>query len=199
MRPSFSGESAPRDQGIHVTVETEMSDSSTTQMVGIGIPTLRGLRSAVLSSAEPETAVNALREAGYAGGDAVLSAFEQWLAESGAGQGEVVTAGDLTLDEFGARITEFFRDAGWGVVTFSDDDAEGVAVVDIDDCWESGDGLASDTGCQITTGLLAAFFGRIADYPVAVLETECRDATGACCRFLLGNADVMNYKWEEMR
>jgi hypothetical protein len=32
-----------------------------------------------------------------------------------------------------------------------------------------------------------------------VLETECCDGDGSRCRFLLGNADVMSYKWQEMQ
>lgn len=176
-----------------------MIDSSMTQMVGVGIPTLKELRSAVLAAADPDTAVNALRQAGYAGGDAVLTAFERWLAESGSATGESVKdAGDLTLDEFGEFAAQFFRDAGWGEVRFSQDEAEGVAVVDVQNCWE-GDSSGTGSGCQITTGLLAAFFGRIAGYPVAVLETECSGSGGAQCRFLVGNADVMNYRWQEIR
>ena len=170
-----------------------------TKMVGVGIPTLRELRSAVITAAAPDAAVNALRRAGYAGGDAVLAAFERWLAESGSTDaGAPGDAGDLTLDEFGGRAAQFFRDAGWGEVAFSRDEAEGVAIVDIQNSWE-GAGSDSGTGCQITTGLLAAFFGKIAGYPVAVLEAECSGSSGTQCRFLLGNADVMNYKWQEMR
>lgn len=174
-----------------------MTESVTTRMVGVALPTLRELRSAILAGSDPGAAVNALREAGYAGGDDVFAAFELWLAESRDASSS--TASDLALDEFGAQAAEFFRDAGWGDVTFTPDDPEGVAVVDISNCWESGDGGAHGTGCQITTGLLAAFFGKIAGYPVAVLETECCDGDGSRCRFLVGNADVMSYKWQEMQ
>lgn len=176
-------------------------------MVGVGVPTLRELRSALLASAEPATAVNALREAGYAGGDAVLASFEQWLSESRSDDesdegSDRKSAADLTLDEFGERAARFFHDAGWGNVNFSEDEAEGVAIIDIEGCWEAaqpGESRANGAGCHITTGLLAAFFGRIAGYPVAVLETDCSTTGGSRCRFLLGNAEVMNYKWEEMR
>jgi predicted hydrocarbon binding protein len=174
-----------------------MTDSSTTRMVGVALPTLRELRSAILTGSEPDAAVSALREAGYAGGDDVFAAFEQWLSESD--DSASADTGDLALDEFGEKAAQFFRDAGWGDVTFTPDDAEGVAVIDIANCWESGNGSAQGTGCQITTGLLAAFFGRIAGYPVAVLETECCDGDGSQCRFLLGNADVMAYKWAELQ
>ncbi len=169
-------------------------DSSTTHLVGIAIPTLKELRLAVLSSAEPDTAVNALREAGYAGGDAVYAAFESWLSENGNGPGD---AGALSIDQFGASATEFFRGAGWGNVEFSQDEVDGVAVVDITDCWEGG--TSGSPGCHVTTGVLASFFGKIAGYPVAVLETECCSGGSSRCRFIMGNADMMNYKWEELK
>jgi predicted hydrocarbon binding protein len=178
-----------------------MTQSSTTHLVGVAIPTLRELRSAVLASSTPEAAVTALREAGFAGGEAVYAAFEQWLAESGATDGSSgkADAGELTLEDFGEGTANFFRDAGWGEVAFSRDDDEGVAIVDIVNCWEAtGGGAAAGRGCHITTGLLSAFFGRIAGYPVAVLETECCDGEASRCRFLMGNAEMMNYKWEEM-
>ena len=84
-------------------------------------------------------------------------------------------------------------------MSFADDEAEGVAVVEIGNCWEAGGDGAHSTGCQITTGLLASFFGKIAGYPVAVLETECSSDGAIQCRFLLGNEEVMNYRWQETR
>ena len=168
---------------------------STIQMVGVAVPTLRELRGAILTSGDADAAVGALRDAGYAGGDAVHSAFEAWLAESTEGGGRV-DPGDLSLGEFGEMTTKFFRDAGWGTVTFSQDETEGVAIVDVEDCWEGP--MSADTGCQITTGLLASFFGRIAGYPIAVLETECCSSGSSRCRFLLGNSEVMSAKWEEL-
>lgn len=173
-----------------------MTETSTAQMVGVAVQTLRALRSAVLSSSAPDDAVSELREAGYAGGGAVFSAFENWLAET---SGAPVDVGSLSLTEFGAASAKFFHDAGWGDVTFSEDEGEGVAIIEIGDCWESGDGGSRGNGCQVTTGLLAAFFGRVAGYPVAVLETDCCDGDGSACRFLLGNADVMDYKWRELQ
>lgn len=176
-----------------------MTDSSTTQMVGVAISTLRDLRSAVIASADPDAAVKALREAGYGGGGAVHAAFVDWLEGSAADEGSPTGADDLPIDRFGDLAAEFFRDAGWGEVAFSNDDDEGVAVVDIEGCWEATGTHENAPGCQITTGLLAAFFGTIAGYPMAVLETECAGDHGGRCHFLLGNTDVMNYKWEEMR
>jgi len=169
-----------------------MSEVTAIKLVGVAIPTLRELRSAVVASGDPESAVTALREAGYAGGEAVHDAFEQWLGE----RGEIGGSGDLSLSEFGEKAAEFFRDAGWGDLTFSHDESEGIAMIDIDNCWESS-GTADDaSGCHITTGLLAAFFGQIAGYPISVLETECSE--DGRCRFVFGNAEVMQYRWESL-
>jgi predicted hydrocarbon binding protein len=168
--------------------------SSTTHLVGVAIPTLKDLRAAVLASPDTESAVNALRDAGYAGGDAVFEAFERWMSES---SGDRRTAADIPLDEFGDTAAAFFRSAGWGDVEFSPDEGDGVAYVDVRNCWEGGAG--GDTGCQLTTGLIASFFGKIAGYPVAVLETECCAGSETRCRFVLGNAETMQAKWQEMQ
>jgi predicted hydrocarbon binding protein len=184
---------AKPDGRISVTVENVMSES-TIQMVGVAVPTLRELRAHVLASGDPESAVNALRDAGYAGGESVHLAFESWLAQSS--DRDSLDAGDLSLSEFGEKTAQFFHDAGWGTVTFSEDEAEGLAIIDIENCWEGP--VAGDSGCQITTGLLASFFGTIAGYPIAVLETECCSAGSSRCRFLLGNSEVMQAKWEEL-
>lgn len=184
-----------------------MANTPATGLIGIALPTLRELRATTLTclSGGPSAgadAVDALREAGFAGGQAVYEAFEQWLQE---GEGSAATeprrsAPDLTLDEFGERAAEYFRAAGWGLVEFGSRYDDGVATLAMEDCWEvdnaSSDGVPS---CHVTTGMLAAFFGKLAGYPVAVMETECCSAGAERCRFLLGNSEVMAYKWEELR
>lgn len=189
-----------------------MPETLTPRLIGVGIATLRELRAGVLSSASASDAgadaVRLLREAGYAGGDAIFEAFEQWLAEVGpdsrSGEAETDASGtgasDLSLAGFGERASRFFRDAGWGEVTFTGREDDGVAEVGIVDCWESsGEAEGTMPGCHVTTGMLAAFFGRVAGYPVAVLETECRGSGGSRCCFAMGNADVMNYEWEKLQ
>lgn len=186
-----------------------MTGETLTQLIGIGIPTLRELRLGILAnggesdgSGDP---VRVLREAGFAGGDAVFEAFQNWLAESVSAGGshpatDAADAAELPLPEFGERAAKFFRDAGWGEVTFTAREADGVAEVGIADCWESDGGTdAAMPGCHVTTGMLAAFFGRVAGYPVAVLETECSGSGSGRCSFTMGNADVVNHEWERLR
>jgi len=162
-----------------------MTEATAIKLVGVAIPTLRELRGVVLRSVDSESAVSSLRDAG----EAVYDAFEQWLEDNGD-----AAPGDLPLEEFGNRISEYFRNAGWGDLTFSSDEAEGIAMVDIEGCWESADVGEEAIGCHVTTGLLAAFFGKIAGYPVSVMETECSE--NGQCRFVLGNAEVMQQRWE---
>ncbi len=182
-----------------------MAHSESVQLIGIALPTLRELRAATLASLSSHgsgeaDAVDSLREAGYAGGDAVFGAFERWLAENpSAGGAYRLLAPELSLDDFTRLASRFFRDAGWGDVEFSPDEDQGVAQLVVRRCWECDGADPSDRpSCHITTGMFAAFFGRVADYPVSVMETECCSAGAAQCRFLLGNAEVMTWKWETL-
>lgn len=94
-----------------------MTGETLTQLIGIGIPTLRELRLGILAnggesdgSGDP---VRVLREAGFAGGDAVFEAFQNWLAESVSAGGshpatDAADAAELPLPEFGERAAKFF-------------------------------------------------------------------------------------------
>src|SRR5260221_13368060 len=108
-----------------------MTYTAARQLIGIAIPTLKDLRAATLAGGGD--AVDALREAGFAGGPAVYDAFEQWLAETG-GAGAPHSATELTIDEFGDRAARYFRDAGWGAVEFETMEDEGVAALSMDNC-----------------------------------------------------------------
>lgn len=184
-----------------------MTSTAESRLIGVAIATLRELRATTLAalSAGPSgeaDAVDALREAGFAGGDAVFDAFEQWLGEiEGVGAtGRLRPAPDLTLEEFADRAAAYFRAAGWGIVQFDSRHDNGVVTLTVNDCWEVDNAAdESSPSCHVTTGMLAAFFGKLAGYPVAVMETECRSAGAERCRFLLGNSHVMAIKWEELR
>lgn len=176
-----------------------MTDTAMRELIGIAVPTLKALRTQMLAcisagQSDDADAVDALREAGFGGGPAVYAAFEQWLVENNAG-----AAANLSIEEFGDHAAKYFRDAGWGLVDFDATSEEGVAVLSMSDCWEvDSSGYDVHPACHITTGTLAAFFGQLAGYPVAVMETECRSAGGQRCRFLLGSTEMMQYKWEQL-
>jgi predicted hydrocarbon binding protein len=174
-------------------------------MIGIALPTLRELRGATLASLASRgggeaDAVDTLREAGYAGGETVFSAFEAWLRESSADARQPENVAELTLDDFAATARRFFHDAGWGEIALTPNDDDGVLELDVRGCWECIGAEPSGTpACHITTGMLAAFFGKLAGYPVSVLETECCSVGADRCRFVMGNAEVMTWKWESLK
>ena len=167
-------------------------DLATHQLLGLGRGTLATLRAALLRDAGPAAAAY-LQEAGYAGGEQLYAAFRAWLGAEGAGEPE-----DLPVQEFEQRATEFLRVLGWGSLTIGTL-SDAVATLDSSDWGEADPASGLDhTGCYVSTGLLADFFGRVADFPLAVLEVECRSMGHDRCRFLLGNAEVMEFLFEQM-
>jgi predicted hydrocarbon binding protein len=167
-----------------------MTTSEAPELIGLSQRTLRDLRLRVAgaSGGGPD----ALREAGYAGAASLFDAFESWLNDRGSNRAE-----DLSVGEFSQRAAEFFQNAGWGRVSFQSlHDA--LAVIDIEDCWEAQLHGQGETGCHLTTGTLAGFLGCLADYPVAVMEIECGATSDARCRFLAGNADMLEHAYERI-
>lgn len=156
------------------------------ELIGFAHETVRNLRQRLASTSDGAAT---LREAGYAGADSVYSAFETWVGENGGGSIE-----QMPLDQFSALASRFFRAAGWGKVSIrSLHDA--LAVIDIDDCWESH-GASAGSGCHLTTGTLAGFLGRLTDYPVAAMEIECGSSQGGSCRFLAGTAEMLDHAYD---
>jgi len=161
-------------------------------MLALTRASLSTLRSALLRDGGPSAAIY-LQEAGYAGGDAMWEAFRRWL-----GARSEIAPEELDVSAFEQRISEFFRDAGWGTIAMGTlDDA--VATLDSSD-WGEADPSANldHPACHLSTGMFADLFGRLAGTPVAVLEVECRSAGAAQCRFLVGNPEVLDRVFEEL-
>jgi predicted hydrocarbon binding protein len=157
------------------------------QMVALTRASLAALRAALIRDAGPSAATY-LQEAGYAGGDALFGSFTAWVRDRGA---EDPT--ELDLPAFESAATEYFRAAGWGSLTIGSL-GDAVAALDSHD-WGEADpsGGLTQPSCHLTTGMFASFFGRIAEAPLAVLEVECRSIGDDRCRFLVGNAQVMEH------
>ena len=167
-------------------------DLASHQMVALTRASLAALRAALLRDGGPGAAAY-LQEAGYAGGEALVDSFRDWLRARGLPAVE-----ELPLEEFEQHATDYFRDAGWGSLRISSL-RDAVAVLDTADWGEADPSAGLDfPGCHLTTGMFADFFGRIADFPLAVLEVECRSMGHARCRFLLGNAEVMEHVYGEL-
>jgi len=167
-------------------------DLSSSQLVALPRASLAALRAALIRDTGGAFATF-LQESGYAGGDAVYSAFTAWLAARG-----VADADSLDVAAYQSHAADFFREMGWGSVTITPLD-DVVAMVDSSD-WAESDpsGALPYPSCHYSTGLFADFFGRTAAAPLAVLEVECRSSGSAHCRFLVGSAEVMGHLYERM-
>lgn len=159
---------------------------------------VRAMRDAVLRAPDGE---QRLRDAGHAAGAAVYDRFAEWLGARGGAAPE-----STPMDAFGPALAAFTAEQGWGTLAMlapgadggPPNDAGGAAVA-LDACaWFEA--LAAEPApyptCHFTTGLLAGFFGRLADEPLAVLETACAAAGAAECRFLVGAPDVLARVYE---
>ncbi len=161
-------------------------------MLALTRASLSTLRTALMRDGGPDAAVY-LQEAGYAGGDALWQAFRRWLTTRSD-----ISAEQMDVETFEARISEFFRDAGWGSLSISALD-DVVATLDSDDWGEADPASSADHPCcHMTTGMFADLFGRVAALPVAVLEVECRSMGAPRCRFLVGNPEVMEQIYDDM-
>jgi predicted hydrocarbon binding protein len=167
-------------------------DLASHQMLALTRSSLAALRAALIRDAGP-SAAQYLQEAGYAGGESLFESFRAWLTGHTAMPPE-----ELDVESFEQLATEYFRDAGWGSLKVGTLN-EAVATLDSEDWGEADPNSGLDyPACHLTTGMFADFFGRIADAPLAVLEVECRSMGSSRCRFLVGNAEVMEHVYEEM-
>ena len=167
-----------------------MATSEAPELIGFAHRTLRDLRLRVAGA--NGGGPDALREAGYAGAESLFHAFESWVTDRSA-----QPVKEMPIDEFSGRVAEFFERAGWGKVSFrSLHDA--MAVMDIEGCWEAELHGQGETGCHLTTGTLAGFLGCLADYPVAVMEIECRSGASERCRFLAGTPEMLEHAYNRI-
>jgi uncharacterized protein len=168
----------------------DLSDSG---LAAVPRAAIGALRAALLRDMGPGAAAY-LQEAGYAGGEATYEAFRAWLAAEHGGAAPEA----LDLPTFRARVAAFFEAAGWGPLHVGAI-ADAVAALDSEDWGEADAGAGLEhTGCHLSTGMFADFFGRLAGAPLAVLEVECRSAGADRCRFLVGSAEVMQHVYDAM-
>lgn len=134
-----------------------------------------------------------LQEAGYAGGEAVLAAMQQWCAANGLGAPE-----SLPYAQFQQAAARFFTETGWGTVTLEPIGDTAVAFDSAD--WAEADPAAAMPypSCYYTAGMLADVFGRVAGELMGVLEVECRSNGGARCRFLLASPAVIAHVYQRL-
>jgi predicted hydrocarbon binding protein len=182
MRASYFTESGNR-----------VNETKTSNQPLLAVPprALLALRKALLTRPDLDT-VFALRDAAYAGGDAMYDAFKAYVDSSDA-----MDPQELEVNQFFRRAGEFWTQSGWGRTTFSEAD-DAFCAVEIDGCWEAhADDQPDPRGCHLTVGIIGAFLGKFADYPVSVLEVEGPATDSERCRFLAGSMAMIAAHYAE--
>jgi len=154
------------------------------------LPTLRHSLERVLG----DQAAPLLQEAGFTSGEEVYEAFAEWLTSSL----DIREPEGLAADALGEVMSRFFTAHGWGDLSL---ERLGPAALCLSaPAWaeSSGDGEAEIPSCHVTTGMMAAFLGRLADDVVAVMEVECRSRGDSACRFLIGAPETLQAVFEGM-
>ena len=145
---------------------------------------------------ERETGVQAallLREVGFATGESLYEALEQWTRE----HYQVDSPRELDSAYLSEALNGFLSDAGWGQVTLSEITPT-VLGLDAPDWAEAVPHGAEYPCCHFSCGMLADFFTRLGGSQAAVMEVECGSRGEARCRFLVGSPDLLTYAYERM-
>ena len=167
-------------------------DLRSSNMLALTRASFEALRAALLRDGSLAGATQ-LQDAGFAGGEALFTAFRAWAISR-----DDTEPGELPTEEFGRLASQFFREAGWGSFELGAL-RDAVATVDTSD-WQEADPatVLEHPGCHLTTGLLAGFFAAAGDAPIAALEVECRSAGSPRCRFLIGAGPVLTHVFEQV-
>lgn len=160
-------------------------------LAGLPASSLRAIRAALLRDAGWDY-VGWLSELGWAGGAELAAAFDGWRSA----RGDARPAGDLDAGAFRRAIAEFLAAAGWGTCAF---EALGDGLLSV----SSPDGPDADPsaalpypGCYATGGLLAGFCSAIGGVTLTALETECRSAGQARCRWVIGSPEAVQHVYD---
>lgn len=166
---------------------------STTPELAFPVESLTALRNALEAQVGGDAAAQALRQAGYAAGDALFPLLAPG-AQPDAGTG----AAELPEPVFWRRVSELFAARGWGRLEFSAVHP-GLGALEAAD-WVEADATDGSLrpSCHFTTGLLANLLGRAAGAEVGVLEVECRSRGDLACRFVFGGHDALELVYQAL-
>lgn len=135
-----------------------------------------------------------LQEAGFSVGDQIYDVFARWLTE----HTDASEPDTLAADALSEAMSRFFSAQGWGELSL---ERLGPAALCLSaPAWAEStrNGESEFPSCHFTTGIMAAFLGRLADDIVAVMEVECRSRGDEACRFLIGAPETLQVVFDGM-
>lgn len=137
------------------------------------------LRDSLIHEAGEGRGTQALHTAGFSTGDAVYDL----LAEAAGG---TAAPESLDVESFWELLGRHFQERGWGTLEH-ESPHPGVSILASEDWMEASPRVDEQPSCAFTAGVLAAVLTRLADAPVAVLETACRARGDGRCEFAFGS------------
>lgn len=162
------------------------------QTLTLGHRSLHQLRSALERSLGVQAAP-LLQEAGFASGEAMTAALQNYAHEKFG----VEKVHQLDEAYFGEALSGFFASQGWGELVVGDL-GSAVMTVDAVDWAEAAPGGGPYPSCHVSSGLLADIFSRIAGGQFAAMEVECSSRGDSHCRFLLAAPETLTLVYERM-
>jgi len=155
---------------------------------------LVALSPAALHRLRDTAGAQALQEAGYAAGEGAYRSFKAWLPAVAG----VEDPGEVAASRLAEVLARFISTLGWGSASVTEL-SDAVLAVDSGDWAEAQPGAGLQyPSCAFTSGLLADFFTRLGDAPLATMEVECRSRGDARCRWLLGAPESLAALYENM-
>jgi predicted hydrocarbon binding protein len=170
-----------------------MTAADSASLVCVGPATLRALHES-LERTLGDQAAPLLQEVGYASGPELYQAFKSWLGT----RANVAEPAELDASFLSPMVSEFFEGIGWGTLTI-EQLGDATFAIDTTHWIEVGDDTAAPVpSCDLTTGLLAAFFTELAGQIVAVMQVECLTCGDDRCRFLAGAPAALQRVFDAM-
>lgn len=159
------------------------TDSDPSRDISIPGAALASLRDAIARESGPLASVQALQTAGYETGEILFERLLDRLDDS---------VDEVRVDDFWSTVADFFRDRGWGSLSF-EQPHDGVGVLRSED-WIEADGPETErqASCSFSSGLLSGLLSRIAGDAVAVLQIGCRGRGDDHCAFAFGSEATMH-------
>ena len=159
------------------------SIGGTPREIAVPVSVFGALRTELAKEAGTLPTVHALHSAGYQAGTAAAPTL---IPSAGNGASRI---GQAT---FWARISDFFRERGWGTLRHEPVHGAVGFLTSTDWAEANTDEVDPDASCFFSTGFLSGLLSALAGGPVAVLEIGCRTRGEKHCRFAFGSETAIH-------
>ncbi|MGD8287464.1 MAG: 4-vinyl reductase [Gemmatimonadota bacterium] len=145
--------------------------------IAVPVSVFGSLRDELSKEAGTLPTVHALHSVGYQAGTAAAATLID-ASRNGDTMGQ---------DAFWQRISDFFRDRGWGEIRHEPVHGAIGFLTSSDWAEANPEEVDPDASCFFSTGFLSGLLSALAEGPVAVLEIGCRTRGEKHCRFAFGS------------